>query len=346
MPHKKQPTASHAYSEERARPRVRRGITWRLVALWCLLPVACMISALHVSAAAAVTQVQRIDISPLILRIGGNPKTVRIDDVAHDGRAAVGSFSNPPDKLEGRRFFVYTKTGGMQEIEDLHRRPVDSLRVSGNGAVIWGTYYDYRHGTYAGVFRWTLEGGLRELGSFGRHGMKITASSFDGQFVAGSFRPSPGEPVFHAFRYSETRGFEDLGAMGAKSAIPHAISGDSLWIAGHLQYQDERVAHGFLRSPSTGVHPIPAYLGDPTFASGVSNDGSVVVGTYCHGGVDFEPCTHAPFVYTEKAGVQPIPEISGCSIVRIVASPDGMRIGGACMDSDFDSYIFTGAFSR
>ena len=277
----------------------------------------------------------------MIRAVGGNPKTVRIDDVAYDGNAAVGSFSNSPDKYEGRRFFIYSKAGGMQEIEDLYRRPVDSLRMSSDGAVVWGTYYDYRRGTYAGVFRWTREGGIQEYGSFGQRGLKIGATSADGEFVAGGFTCSASEPVFHAFRYSHARGFEDLGAMGADSATAHGISGDGRWVAGHLQFREGRVAHAFFHSEAEGPLPIASHSGSSTFASGVSSDGAVVVGTY-NRRCGFVDCTRAAFVYTRKTGARSVSGVAVHSMGRIVVSPDGTRIGGAFMDSDSESHVFTG----
>jgi probable HAF family extracellular repeat protein len=335
--------ASHAEFEERTPPRLRWGFAWRLAVLWLLLPLLYLASPMRVSLAASVAQLQLVNISPLIRAIDGNPKTVRIDDVAYDGSAAVGSFANPPEKYEGRRFFIYTRASGMQEIEDLYGHPVNSMHISGNGAVVWGTNYDYRRGTYAGVFRWTREGGVQEFGSFGQRGLKIGATSADGQVVAGSFTFSSSDPVFHAFRYSQARGFEDLGAMGADSAIAHGISGDARWVVGHLQFREGSVAHAFFHSESVGPHHIAPHSGSSTFASGISNDGSVVVGTYCNGWSGFvAACTRAPFVYTRKTGVKSLPGISAHSIVSIVVSPDGTQLGGAYMDSDSESYIFTG----
>lgn len=293
------------------------------------------------SPAAAISQLQVVNISPLIRAVDGNPKTVRIDDVTYDGNAAVGSFANPPDKYEGRRFFIYSRAGGMQEIEDLHRRPVDSMRISSDGEVVWGTYYDYRRGTYAGVFHWTRGGGIQEYASFGQRGLKIRATSADGEFVAGDFTFSASEPVFHAFRYSQARGFEDLGSMGAESAIAHGISGDGRWVTGHLQFRDGRVTQTFVHSETNGTQSVASDFGHSTFATGISDDGSVVVGTY-PAACGFVQCTHSPFVYTRKSGAKALAEIPAHPMVGIVVSPDGTRIGGAFMDSDSESYIFTG----
>jgi uncharacterized membrane protein len=300
----------------------------------------CIASPTVASPAAAIAQLQVVNVSSLIRAVGGNPKTVRIDDVAYDGSAAVGSFANPPDKYAGRRFFIYSRAGGMQEIQDLYRRPVDSMRISSNGAVVWGTYYDYNRGTYAGVFRWTREGGVQEFGAFGQRGLKIRATSANGEFVVGDFAFSASEPVFHAFRYSRARGFEDLGAMGADSAIAHGISGDARWVTGHLQFREGSAVHAFFHSKADGPHHIASPSASDTFGSGISNDGSVVVGTYSV--CDFVDCTRAPFVYTKKTGIRLLSGVSTHSMVRIVVSPDGRGIGGTFMDSDFASHIFTG----
>lgn len=333
--------ASCTNLDERRPPRLRHGFAWQLAVCWLCLSLLCMASPTAASPTAAIAQLQVVNVSLLIRAVGGNPKTVRIDDVAYDGNAAVGSFANPPDKYEGRRFFIYSRTRGMQEIQELYRHPVDSMRISSDGAVVWGTYYDYHRGTSAGVFRWTREGGVQEFGTFGQRGLRIRATSADGEFVVGAFTFSASEPVFHAFRYSRARGFEDLGAMGADSAIVHGISGDARWVTGHLQFREGSAVHAFFHSKADGLHHIASPSAGATFGSGISNDGSVVVGTYervC-GLVD---CIHTPFVYTKKTGVRSLSGFSTHSMVRIVVSPDGRLIGGAFMDSDFASHIFTG----
>lgn len=285
--------------------------------------------------AVTVDELQSINISELISPIGGNPKTVRIDDVSFDGSVVIGRFS-------GGKVFRYTKSGGMEEIAELASIPVNTLRVSADGSVIWGSKYDFVAGTTSGIFRWTRERRLQEFGNLGRRSVSIAAASNTGEFVAGSFLTSPA-PIYHAFRYSELGGFEDLGTMHGDSAFAKGLSSDGQLILGHTQFEGKKASRAFLYSKIDGFVDIGTYAGNWTSATGVSSDKSVVVGNYCYGGFFYmSACTRSPFVYTKNNGIQALPKILGKSIAGPKISPDGKILSGSYIDSKDESHIFIG----
>ena len=297
--------------------------------------------------AASIIELQPINVSQLIVSIGGNPATVRIDDVSFDGSIAIGRFYDY-GKTRVSKVFRYTKSGGMEEIGELANIYIDKLRVSDDGKVIWGARYDLRIGTTSGVFRWTPEKGLQEFGTLGQRGVSVDVSSSNGEFIAGHFSFSlSSTPIYHAYRYSEIGGFEDLGVMQGDSAFAKGISGDGELILGHAQFNNNKASRAFMYSKADGVVDIGTYAANWTSATSISSDRSIIVGSYCFGGFSLlTACTRAPFVYTKKSGIQAMPKIFGYSISGPKISPDGKILAGSYIDSKYESYIYVGYINQ
>jgi len=102
--------------------------------------------------------------------------------------------------------------------------------------------------------------------------------------VVGTYLTLNADGVFlqtHAYRWTDTTGFEDLGALNplAQAAEAYAVSDDGAkvvgWSTGISGYQ-----RPFLWTAAGGMQELSKVPGTDAYASGISNDGSVIVGAY------------------------------------------------------------------
>jgi probable HAF family extracellular repeat protein len=107
--------------------------------------------------------------------------------------------------------------------------------------------------------------------------------SVDGT-VVGSFLTPSADGVFlqtHAFRWTEDTSFQDLGTLNPpnQAAEAYAVSDDGSkvvgWSTGVSGYQ-----RPFLWTAASGMQELPKVPGSDAYASGISNDGSVIVGAF------------------------------------------------------------------
>lgn len=122
----------------------------------------------------------------------------------------------------------------------------------------------------------------------GREGITVKGVSADGSVIVGYFHgPQTVYPMlYHAFRYSQSQGFEDLGAMSTESTHAGGVSADGSLIVGHVSIGTSSKdsvrhisTHAFRYSRSEGMKDIGVTgWGESAFATGISNDGSVIVG--------------------------------------------------------------------
>ena len=126
----------------------------------------------------------------------------------------------------------------------------------------------------------------------------------------------------HAFRWTEAAGLQDLGTFGGRFSTATAVSADGSVIAGDI---DGRV---FVWSEAGGIQN----LGTPGHASGVSADGSVVVGTYSNGLPDSavrlaDQPLHG-FRWTRSNGLTDIGTFDGVPLRPAAVSADGSIVVG------------------
>jgi len=107
--------------------------------------------------------------------------------------------------------------------------------------------------------------------------------SVDGT-VVGSFLTPSADGVFlqtHAFRWTEETSFQDLGTLNPpnQAAEAYAVSDDGSkvvgWSTGVSGYQ-----RPFLWTAARGMQELSKVPGTDAYASGISNDGSVIVGAF------------------------------------------------------------------
>lgn len=298
---------------------------------------------------------QTTNISSKVAVICTNPRTIYVTDVSEDGSVVVGKCTKEqaPDDWQA---FRYSPSGGVENIGAIGGiRSIDHIQLSADGLVIWGAFYINNEGSH--IFRYTRSAGFQDLGTMGKKGISVNAVSADGSAIVGAFYNSPTENplLYHAFRYSKSQGFEDLGAMSTESTLARGVSADGSLIVGDVEIGTSSKssvrsisAHAFRYSRSEGMKDIGvAGWGESAFATGVSNDGSVIVGEADFNIgfiVSFYSDSHV-FIYTEKDGMQKLNGIGGEGprVARI--SGDGTRIVGSYRKPNGEAneaYAYTG----
>ena len=142
--------------------------------------------------------------------------------------------------------------------------------IAAGGSMIYGRYPDGARGTY----RWTRSGGIRDMHIPG----SVTAASADGSVFTGLRFTGRGE---HVFLWSLARGYEDLGkppgaATGNAAYIsPNAMSADGSTVVGEFVVATTKHTRAFRWTRRGGFQTL---VGDWAEASGVSGDGSQIVG--------------------------------------------------------------------
>lgn len=300
---------------------------------------------------ATVEIMQTTNISSKVTAICNMPRTVYVTDVSGDGSVVVGKCLNgqAPDDWQA---FRYSQASGVENIGVLGGiKSIDEIQISADGRTIWGAFYIKDEVSH--IFRYTQSAGFQDLGTMGKKGISVNAVSADGSVIVGDFYNSPTEypMLYHAFRYSQSQGFEDLGAMSTDSTHARGVSADGSLIVGNVEIGTSSKSavrdissHVFRYSRSDGMQDLGvAGWGDRAFATGISNDGDVIVGNgmFIIGFiVSFYENSYV-FMYTKKSGMQKLKGIGGerPGVTRI--SGDGTKLIGSYRDSNRESYVYT-----
>lgn len=210
--------------------------------------------------------------------LGGNESGVRA--LSGDGSAAAGWSQLASNDV---RAFRWTQATGMQSLGTLGGNYSEAAAISRNGAVVAGSSVTSTGETHA--FRWTAAGGMQDLGTLGGNQSYAYQISADGNAVAGNSVNATGE--YHGFHWNVSTGMVDIGTLGGTYSIVNAMSSNGMVLVGQSSADDIN-ASAFRWTQATGIQSIEAWLADsgvtvsssfrPSTASGVSSDGSVVVG--------------------------------------------------------------------
>ncbi|WP_447939673.1 autotransporter domain-containing protein [Pseudoxanthomonas mexicana] len=208
--------------------------------------------------------------------------------VSSDGSVVVGSSGTP---MGGAAVaFRWTESGGAVAL-GLLAGGYSSVGtgVSGDGSIVvgWGTV-DVHGSTRA--FRWTASTGMVDLGTpRNTVGSTAEAISADGSTVVGNARVSG--LVLRAYRWTPSGGWIELQTLaGHANSEASAVSADGSVIVGRSYSNTDFRA---VRWDGTTVRTIEQWLADSgftrpigfalTWATGVSADGSVIVGDSVQG---------------------------------------------------------------
>lgn len=154
-----------------------------------------------------------------------------------------------------------------------------ALGVSGDGSTVVG-YSSVNDTGGSEAFRWTRAGGLQSLGAMPSidHNAYGSAASANGSVIAGYGRSERGT---ESFRWTAATGLVPLGGLGANDGFTRVddMSADGSVLVGYSQTSAHPNGAGYYWTPASGMTSVGLLPGDVwSWARGVSNDGSVIVG--------------------------------------------------------------------
>lgn len=266
--------------------------------------------------------------------------------VSGNGDIVVGySAAGPTQHLEA---FRWTPQSGMVGLGDLPGGPFFSWAngISSDGTTIAG-YSQSSRGDEA--FRWTAETGMVGLGDLGGASFLSVAHAVnaDGSVVVG--RASSGYLDIQAFRWTPQTGMVGLGlGPGGRDSAANAVSADGSVIAGAVGVPDG--VEAFRWTEQTGkvlLGDLPGGLHRST-ATGISADGSIVVGYSCVASYNPNSCfDYRPFIWDAAHGMRDLQQVlindfgldlTGWTLYEAGAiSGDGTTIVGGGRNPNFDT---------
>ena len=180
-----------------------------------------------------------------------------------DGTVIVGFSALIPGTGNPAHAFRWTESDGMRDLGTLGGRESFAYGVNVDGSVVVG-WSNIADGSLR-AFSWTAPTGMRDLGTLGGKNSQALAVSGDSSVVVGVADTT--SEANHAFRWTRLGGMQDLG-RGAARAVNHdgtvVVGGD--------------FSEAFRWTITSGMQKLGALAGGLSSATGVSADGSVVVG--------------------------------------------------------------------
>jgi probable HAF family extracellular repeat protein len=215
-------------------------------------------------------------------------------DISADGSVVVGASGGvlitPTHPIFLPNAFLWTAGSGMQPLGALMDHELSSANaVSNDGNVVAGSS-NFDIVSPARAVRWTSQGGIIDLGLLpGSDYATALAISGDGVAVSGT---SGGR----LFRWTESGGMRDLGVLpGDDIASPGSMDDSGSMIVGVSRRNQPLARRAFLWADGLGLVDLNVYL--PTLgadlagwqltdATGISGDGSTIVGEGLFHGVE------------------------------------------------------------
>ena len=203
-------------------------------------------------------------------------------DVSADGSVVVGESRS----AQGIEAFRWSAATGMEGLGDLGGAEFLSAAagVSADGLVVVGVSRSPLSGERVEAFRWTAFSGMVALGDLpgGEYASVATGVSSDGSIVAGSSTSDVSPSWGEAFLWTEATGLVGLGVLPGSEiplSAPSRLSADGRDVVGWASTENGREAFRWTASEGmVGMGDLPAG-GFDSFATGVSFDGSVIVGS-------------------------------------------------------------------
>jgi len=255
-----------------------------------------------------------------------------VNAISGDGSATVGVSAT----VTASEAFIWTHSSGMTLLGDLAggQTSSEAKGISSDGLAVVGVG-ESASGQEA--FLWTQAGGMIGLGdlSGGVFNSIATSTSADGFVVVGLSESTAGIEVF---RWTQTDGMVGLGLTTSEFFFKPRISADGTTVVGNVS-PALGTGEAFRWTAGNGV----VLLGDGgglfsnSYATGVSGDGEIVVGT-----ANTPSFQNVPFVWTPVAGMMPLNDllVSGFGL-----DTSAWRIFGASAISD-DGTVILGSGHR
>lgn len=221
--------------------------------------------------------------------------------------------------------------------------------VSHDGTVVVGSSgsVDPEGNSLTEAFRWTLSGGMEGLGEF--HGASIEnwqtyayAVSADGSVIVGDARKVDDDPTepheWEGFRWTEAAGMDSLGHLpgGHRAGVGiGGVSADGLVIVGTDYPTPFNEAFRWESGVMVGLGTLED--GQHSFATGVSADGSVIVGR----GINADDNSEA-FRWTTSGGMEGLGYLAGGDSWSLAtdASANGSVIVGVSGPTTVERHAF------
>jgi probable HAF family extracellular repeat protein len=254
--------------------------------------------------------------------------------VSGDGSTVVGY----SDSASGHEAFRWTKVGGIVGLGDLPGGYFDSIAfgVSGDGSVIVGESHSAST-EYNEAFRWTAVSGMVGLGELpgGHFDSTAWGVSGDGAVVVG--QDSTATAFLEAFRWTQSGGMVGLGQLPDIGfwSTALAVSADGSTIVGRFGALGQEAYRWTSSSGMVG-------LGDGS-ATGVSGDGSVVVGY--RGFSSDSGVIYKAFRWTDASGMVGLGDLPGGDFSNYAkgVSGDGSTVVGYAATPSNEAFLWTSA---
>lgn len=205
--------------------------------------------------------------------------------------------------------------------------------ISADGQTVVGHFDDPNAGSAFdphGPFRWSVSGGFEDLRdpSFPFDNMTVAGTSNSATSIVGRYRPVSGPPAL-AYRYTDGAGYSVIDTDPNPPAFAAiGISGNGGVVYGSSN--DSSVPGTLLTAAYVGAsgvivdlgHLGPAAGANISFATGASNNGSVIVGTSSN-----ETSPTNPFVWTQATGMTRITSYADATADGV--SRDGQWVIGS-----------------
>jgi len=133
--------------------------------------------------------------------------STRANNVSDDGQVAVGY----SETAGGNRFvhaFRWTPTGGINDLGVTSGTESIAWGISGDGTVVVGEARD--NAGFWRAFRWTSSAGMKDMGTLGGPMSHAAEASRDGSVIVGWSLTNGGSTSDHAFWWTAKTGLRDL----------------------------------------------------------------------------------------------------------------------------------------
>jgi len=194
--------------------------------------------------------------------------------VSANGAVVVGYWRNQSMQV---RAFRWTRTEGMWDIAPLSTYWSEARGVSADGSVVVG--WAETATSPARAFRWTPTGVAQDIGTLGGREAWAFGVSADGQAIVGMAQDTTGR--YRAFRWTPTGRMQNLGVLpGYERSSAFAVSADGAVVVGTVARNNggNWQHHAFRWTQAGGMQNLGTLGGVNSYATGVSGDGSIVVG--------------------------------------------------------------------